>query len=359
MKPVSSLAALHEASGARMTERHGSRTPADFGDSAAEYDAIRGSAALLDLPWVGVLEFVGPDTAEFLNNMIGADVRDLGEGSGCRSAILTVQGKLVGDTVVLGSPEKMVMLVDANRTSVVAEHLDRFLIADDVEIREHAATHGVIAVSGPEGPRVLSAAGLPASESLWEHEDRGGVTVARIRLSGEPAWALVAEVGALEGIWRDIAAAGAVPAGVEALDVARIESGLAAYGFEADEDRIPLEVGLEETVSTDKGCYLGQETIARVLHRGHVNRALFGLMIDGDSVPRTPCDVFVGDKDAGVLTSSAFSRLLGKVVGLGVLRTKRAAPGVRVSLDMPEGPCEAEVAELPFVDGPDCYRASP
>ena len=334
---------------ANLTERNGVSVAASFGTVADEYTAIKEGVAVVDLPWFGTLEFTGSDRALFLHNMLSNEVRNLGNGGGCRAASLSVQGKVLGDLIVLDTEDRMIVLVDGDRHEAVAEHLDRYIIADDVEIADKSANIGMIGVTGPQSCALLNACGLPVPDALWSHAAKDGIRVVQMQLTGETTYGVFTERSALPSLWKSIVNAGATPAGALAMDAARIECGLPAAGFEATENRLPLEVGLDEFLCASKGCYLGQEPIHRVLIRGHVNRKLFGLKLSTDVPPSVPADVVSAEKTAGEMTSSAYSPVLGTVIGLAVLHVKRARVGETLTVTTPDGPVNAEVLALPFI----------
>jgi folate-binding protein YgfZ len=163
---------------------------------------------------------------------------------------------------------------------------------------------------------------------------------------GFHCWTAPPHAGAL---WKALCAAGTVPVGAEALEVLRVEAGIPAYGRDVDETVILPETRLDALVSYTKGCYIGQETVARVKYRGHINRGLSGLMLEGDRVPRHGDAIIAEDKDVGRVTSAVRSIALGRPIALGYVRREHFEPGARVSLRMGESLVPARVAELPFV----------
>ena len=150
-------------------------------------------------------------------------------------------------------------------------------------------------------------------------------------------------------LWRALVEAGARPVGARALAVLRIEAGIPWYGHDVDETVILPEARLDQLVSYNKGCYIGQEVVARVKYRGHVNRALSGLVLDGDRVPASGAKVLVEDKEIGRVTSAVRSIALGRPIALGYVRREHFAPGTAVTVVDGDATARARVAELPFV----------
>lgn len=343
------LQTIFDAAGAQVIAWAGARTPAHFGDPAGEYRALREGTGLLDLSWHAVLEMTGPDRVQFLNGMLSNDVRDLGSAGGCFASALTVHGKMVATVVVLSFDSRYLLVTNADRTAALAAHLDQYLIADDVVIADRAGDLSFLAVSGPNAVTLVERMGWPAPRDPWSHASAAGdIEIIRWPLTDEPSWAILVARDRLAPLWKSLVSAGAKPVGLDALNTARIEAGIPWYGVDATEESFPLETGLDDTISTTKGCYLGQETIIRILHRGHVNRTLFGLILDGDTVPPTGSEVIREEKTIGTITSAARSPRLGRVIAMAVLRVHGLEPGTKVQVLTATGPVEATIAELPF-----------
>jgi len=221
-----------------------------------------------------------------------------------------------------------------------------------VELGDLSTEYGLVALVGPDARHMLDVLRLPAPEELWSHRVAdGGARVVRMRLAAAPGWGILGRHDALAAPWARAVDAGATPVGVEALNVARIEAGIPWYGQDASEETFPLEVNLGDTISTTKGCYLGQETIVRILHRGHLNRRLFGLVLEATEPPPEGSEVTREGAAIGTLTSAAHSPGMGRAIGLALLRLRAAAPGMTVEIVAPGGAVRAVVTELPFTVG--------
>ncbi|HEX8950633.1 MAG TPA: glycine cleavage T C-terminal barrel domain-containing protein [Polyangia bacterium] len=283
---------------------------------------------------LGVLDLRGEDRVRFLHGMVSNDIEKLAAGQGCHAAMLTTKGKLLADFVVLAEPERLRVLVDASLVDKVRAHLDKHIIMDDVEL--DAATTPALGVYGDD-----------AAAAVADAEELDAAALAAL-----PAYGFVGDVvrtpelGGV-GFWlvgRDAIVDGA-PLDDAEFEERRIEAGTPRYGVDMGEDRLPIEAGINDAVSFDKGCYLGQEVIARATNLGHINRRLVGLVLDGEppaageklSAPSKP--------DAGVITSSARSRRLGKTLALGYVHRTLWEPGTQ--LTVADGRT-ATVAALPF-----------
>jgi aminomethyltransferase len=346
----------HAAAGARLVETDGWLVPADFGDTAAEYDALRGGAALLDLSLRGKLRVAGPDRTAFLHNMLSNDIRALRPGEGCNAAKLTVQGKMEAGLHVLCLEDELLCDVDPGPAARVREALDRHRIMEDARIEEVTGDWALIAIQGPGAEAALATAGV-RTDDLGEplrHALRPvcGIEsrLARVDHCGEGGFDIWVPAARAARVWRGLRELGRVqPAGLAALDVRRIEAGIPWAGAEITGEYFPMEAGLDiGWISYTKGCYLGQETIARVRHLGHVNRHLRGLVLEGDDVPPRPSTVWSGSDRAGQVTSSTRSPQLGHAIALAYLHRQHAEPGTRLEVETDAGRRASRVVPLPL-----------
>lgn len=320
-----------------------------FGDAAGEYAAMRDAAAVVELPWIERLRVTGSDRVPFLQGMLSNDVAKLAPGSGCPALLLSEQGKAVGDLVVLAG-EEVLALDGVGAASVVRVALERFLVADDVEL-EPAESARVFAVLGPRAPNVLAGLGLPAPEASWAHAPAhipdDAPHIVRAPAPGAGGFACRVPGAAGAQWWERAIAAGGRPAGLEAFEVLRIESGVPRHGRDVLADTLALEAPYENAISFRKGCYLGQEVMERVAARGHVNRKLVGVELAGDAVPRPGARLVAEGRDVGWVTSAARSWRLGRTIGLAYVRREYLEPGTALALGAADGP-PAIVRSLPF-----------
>jgi folate-binding protein YgfZ len=225
----------------------------------------------------------------------------------------------------------------------VYQRFDGFVVMEDVEIVEQS---DFLACISAQGPRATEA---------WVRQSTGeGAFIVPADHTGSGGFDLYVKADEALDLWKRLMEAGGKPVGEDALDILRIEAGFPAYGKELDETIIPLEANLEEThISHTKGCYVGQEIIARIHSRGHTNRALTGLLVDGSQLPRKGDKIVpVSDdtgKPAGWVTSACQSPALRRVIALAFVRHEHRAPGTALRILRGDGAITAEAAELPFV----------
>ncbi len=325
----------------------------DHGDEAAEREALRSACGLVERSWTSGLEILGQDRCRFLSGFITCDVQPLEPGEGAYGLITDVKGRVLADPVVLVLDDRLWLELPPGRAKAISEHLNKYAIADRVEIRP---LDDVIPLSliGPRSGEVLGADQPP--EVAWCHRvaEIMGTEVRLVReqplpiagreIPGCTIWVPAEDAPALFGRLLKSGASGLVPVGYRAYDALRVAAGRPLYGIDFDAGNFPQETGLEEqTVSYTKGCYLGQEVVARIHYRGGVNRHLRGLLLGDDTGEPVGRAVLVGGSEAGTVTSAA--TLAGGVrIGLAILH-RRAEPGADVEL---AGGGTARVVDLPF-----------
>lgn len=315
----------------------------------------RSGVGLFDMSHRGLLEVRGEDRVRWLDGMISGDVEALeaeGDGAGCYATLLTNRGAIVADMHV-GRFED-VYLLESLRSEIprIKETLEKYVIADDVTLVDRSASQTVLGLEGPEAARVLEeatsgeAAGLSSEHWMESRIDGRGVLVAAFGFSGETAYQLridPADRGAIEAKLSEASGGRLVRGETEALEVLRVEAGIPALGAELDEEVLPPEARLERAISTSKGCYVGQEIVARLRARGQVNHLLVGFRIEAASSPATGTPLTSGGRATGELTSVVRSPSRG-LIGLGYVRREHAVSGTTVEFDGGR----AHVEDLPF-----------
>ncbi len=351
--PESALYAAARARGATFLEIDGFTVAGDFGDAEAEYRALRVDAALVDLPFRQRLRATGVDRVPFLQGMLSNDVAALGAGEGCAALLLTEQGKVVADFAVLALEDALLLDGLASAVAAATAALERFIVADDVELAPLGATDHAFGLYGPGAAAALATLGVPAlPDGDFGHGPyRVGDVETRIVRVPEPGaggfHCLVPASSAAQW-WVHCIDAGITAAGHRAFDVLRIESGVPWYGHDVGPDTIALEAPYERAISFRKGCYLGQEVMERVTARGHVNRKLVGLEATDRKVPATGARLFAGDRDVGWITSVCWSWRLQRSIALGYVRREHVAPGTTLALGAADTTATLTVRPLPF-----------
>jgi folate-binding protein YgfZ len=310
---------------------------------ATDYRTITEACGLLDRSERGKLALTGSEAASFLQGQVTNDIEGLSPGQGCYAAFLTPKGKMLGDLRILATGDEL--LLDTERAALqgLFNMIRRFSIGYDVELHKRTLECGLLSLIGPGAEAVAGAADLAADEHAHELVSvpaPGGAVGARA-IRTDVGVDLLCDAGEVEALRSALEDAGAVPVTETAAECLRLERGRPRYGIDLDDSVIPQEAGLNErAVSFTKGCYVGQETVARLYYRGKPNRQLRGLRLSG---PASPGDELSLDgRVVGHLTSVAASPRVGPI-GLALVR-REAPPGTFVAV----AGATAEVTELPF-----------
>ncbi len=257
------------------------------------YAALRTGAAWLDLSARGKIKLTGEDRARLLHAMTTNHIQQLTPGTGCYAFFLTAQGRILSDANILCRPDHFLLDLEPETREKIYQHLDHYIIADDVTLEDVTEQNATIAVEGPKSQDVLHAAGAPT----------------------------------------------AVAADAEAFRVVRLEQGRARYGEDLSERFLAQEANQKHALHFSKGCYLGQEIVERVRSRGQIHRMLMPLQLDTKEAPPAGTKLQAGETNVAEITSAAFSPALDKVVALAYVRTEFARPHAYITM----GPIQAEV----------------
>jgi folate-binding protein YgfZ len=323
----------------------------------AGYDAARHGAGLIDRRERGRIIVSGQDRAAYLQGLLTNDIAALKAGQGCYSAYLTAQGRMISDLWVHELGDVILLIMPLTTKDTVLARLDQFIFSEDVQLGDVTATLASIAVAGPQAADVVTAAleglardALPAAQVIGNVRARFAnepAIVVSLGDAGAPGFEVLVPVAHYDAIHWSLQSAGGVDVAPEAADVLRIEGGVAAFRRDMNEETIPLEAGLESSaISLTKGCYVGQEVIIRVLHRGHgrVARRLVGLVLDGTAVPAAEATISAAGRDVGRVTSPAWSPALQRPIALGYVHRDFTEPGTTVEV----AGTTAVVTALPF-----------
>ena len=351
--------------------------------SREQYDALQVRAGLLDRSTRGRLQLTGADRRGYLHGLLTNDIVALSEGEGCYAALLTAQGRMISDMRVSELGDSVLIDLPPRSTEAVRSRLADYIFSEDVEVRDVQSSLSHAGLYGPAAAAVLSSIvtrpvkapvpdrndenddadrrrerldGMPLNaNSQWEFSG-SPLFVIRSDDYGIAGFELIMPADAHASITTALRAAGAEAVSDETAEVCRIEAGRPTFGIDMDEHTIPLEAGIEDrAISLTKGCYVGQEIIIRVLHRGHgrVAKRLVGFMAGaGDVLARGARLITAGnpEKDVGEVTSAAVSARLLRPIGLGYVHRDYAEPGTilhqRTEPDGPRTP--VTIVTVPF-----------
>jgi folate-binding protein YgfZ len=344
------LHSLHADLGAEFAARGDSEIVAAYGSASAEETALRESVGLVDRSDRGFVAVTGPEAKAYLHGMVTNEVKGLGPGQGAAVAVITSRGRMLADGRVLVLAEEQVLLdVPGETREAVHGHLDRFLVSEDCVLEDASGILVLFGVFGPRAGEVLAAVTGTAEVPALHHHRPAVFAGAEVRVigaapDGVPGFEVLAGAAAAapvyEALLAAVRAAGGRPVGDRALDALRIERFVPRFGRDMTEETIPLEANLDHAISYSKGCYIGQEVIARATYRGAVNKRLARLRVPAGTAEGTR--LVSGEKAVGTVTS-VLPRADG-AIALGYVRRDLLAPGARLTL---EGGGEAEILEAP------------
>lgn len=294
--------------------------------------------------------------------MVTNDIKNLTPGTGLYAVFTTDKAKMLADARVYCLPDALWIDLESEVTEKIYKHLDKYTLASDVTIEDLTKTQGLLSVYGPSSSEIMvqivPSASLPPKEysTVSLSLDGAPILMARNEVTGELGYDLYLPTDKLASTWNRLIQVGSPhglqPVGLDALNSLRIEAGIARYGSDMDESNFPMEAGLEQrAISYTKGCYIGQETIARADAQGQMNKRLMGLELAGESVPvkgqsiqARPESPGVEGRVVGTVTSAVKSPTLGKVIAMGYLHRDFIKPGTEVSI----AGQPARVVSLPF-----------
>jgi tRNA-modifying protein YgfZ len=310
---------------------------------ASAYRALTERAGVLDRSELGKLALTGTQAAELLNGQVSNDVEALAPGTGCYATLLTNKGKMLGDLRVLATGDELLLICERAALQALFDQIRRGAIGWDAELHKRTLQQGLLSVIGPHARAIVPGAeALPAEE----HANADGeIAGARVLLVVTDAGIdVVCAADDTRRVLDALVAAGAVAVDEAAAEIVRVESGRPRYGVDVDETTIPQEAGLNDrAVSFTKGCYVGQETVARLHWRGKPNRHLRGLRLS-EPVARGTA-LRLGDREVGRVGSVAVSPRRG-AIALAIVR-REAGPGDTLAVG-DDGAVTAQVVDVPF-----------
>ncbi len=341
---------FHRAAGAVFAEVNGQEVAAHYGDWLAEYAALREGAGLLDLSFRGRLCVLGADAQRFLNGQVTNNVKDLQIGQGCYAALVSAKGKLHSDLHIYRLENEMLLDFEPGLSPSIVQRLEKFIIAEDVQVVDAAPSYGLLSAQGPRAAevvgRLLPRCTLPVHPSSLILHPFPVTSSRRVRSQGLDIFLPVA---GMKDAAAGLLAAGARLCGWQALETSRIEAGLPRFGADMDETTLAPEALDARAISYSKGCYIGQEVIARIRTYGKVAKSLRALKLGGggQEAPASGTKLFLGEKEVGHVTSATWSPALQTVIALGYVRREASQTGTELEAHTSGGNIPARIVDLP------------
>lgn len=346
---------LHESAtraGAEWEEKAGWLMPGHFGDPDAEYQAALSGAALFDVSSHGKIELAGKDAGSFLHNLCTNDITGVAVGAGCETFLTTAKAKVVSHALVyhVGLPESWWLDVDPGMAEPTFQHLNRYLISEQVELLERTRELAQLHLAGPEAGSLLEKVLGGALDLKELHHvtrpvaDAGSCQIRRHDPLGLPGYDLLCLSSQAGRVWQLLLQTRARPAGNQAYEILRVEAGTPVYGVDITDAILAQEVNrTERAISYRKGCYLGQETIVRTRDLGHVNWLLLGVKISGNGPVAPGTKLIRNGEDVGRITSSVVSPRCGSTIGLAYVRRGSQEVGTKFDVIAADGQRSAEL----------------
>ena len=332
--------------------------PSVYSSVAEEYQAATEAVGLLDRSPVGRLRLTGADALDLLDRLSTNKLDDLAVGQGMYTVLTSNKGRILDLLFVLRLDDHLMVFTGPGNREQVAEWIDFYTFTEDVAVQDVTEETALVLLIGPEAPSLAGAlmggstSSLPRYGSTSASVGELEVLVARTDFMRLPGYDLVVPRARAGGLWTELLSAGArlgvKPVGMEALEAVRVEQGVPTYGKELTEDANPLEANLLDFISFNKGCYVGQEVVARLNTYEKVQRRLVGLTWEGGGGPSPDAEISLDGKRVGTVTSEAWSPRLNRRIGLGYLRKAQAVPGMRLTTASADGEFPVVVEALPF-----------
>ena len=328
------------------------KIPLAYSNAEQEYWTIKKAVGLADISHLGRLKITGKDRISFLNGLLTNDISQLKENAGQRSALLNSKARVLADLHLYAQPDNLLVDTGESSASHVKEILDRFVITEDVQIQDSTQDLVQVTVQGPKSSQAIKEVlGIEAQDLIQlEQKTLGPSTIIARDRTGQSGYDIIMPTLEAEPVWHGFLLKGGEiglnPVGSQALEILRLEAGYPKYATDVDENTIILEAGFKDAINFNKGCYLGQEVVARATHIGRVNKQLVRLEVETkDSVsPRSK--LMSNGREAGFITSAAFSPGLQRVVGLGYANREFAKEGTKVNVQSGQTSLSAVVTKI-------------
>jgi len=311
--------------------------------SLDQYNAAHNSAILVDRSSQGTIALTGVDRASFLHALLTNDTAGLPMGRGVYAAYLTPQGRMISDMRVIEAGNRMLLNVERHVAAPLADRFNKLIFSEDVQARDATNEVEIFGMHGPSAARMIEqATGVSVAdlENPYENVTTEKLTAVRDDAFGLVGYDVYVPASDAAVVRTKLIDAGAVEASEETSEALRIEAGRPRFGIDMTTDTIPLEAGLEDrAISFTKGCYVGQEVIIRVMHRGHgrVAKRLVSIVLTGTKVPARGDTIHIGDRAVGEITSAAVSPKHDAALALGYVQRDHAAPGTELTVNGLQG----------------------
>ena len=286
------------------------------------YDALYSSTAYIDLSERGKINVKGEDRARLIHAMTTNDVANLAEELGVYAFFLSAQGRILADAYIYNLGDRLVLDTEPELAAKLTEHLDKYIIADDVELTNETTAWSAIGLEGPGAYERASMLGIPVPEKPYSIKNWVNAFVVRVASTGPNGLRIFTSADTVTELIRRLEEAGVPKANAAEARIVRIENGIPRYGDDISERYLVQETGQMQAVHSNKGCYLGQEIVERVRSRAQIHRHLRPVRLAGTEAPPAGTKLLFNGNPAAEITSAAYSPRLNQIVGLAYVRTE-------------------------------------
>lgn len=350
---------VHKEMGAQFGNCENWEIPINYGNSSLEYNAVRNSVGISDLSNRGKLELKGKEHIKFLQGMLTNEIMGLDVYEGTYATLLTIKGRVVSDMVVYKDKESVILDLEPEMEIKVREMLTKYRLSYKADIEDITHSFVMLSLNGPNSEDLLKTLGLNIGGLklygfVKSEIDGFEFYVMRVNRTGETGFDVMIQNEFSHRFFNRAIDAGRdfamMAVGFDALEILRIEAGIPKFKVDFNESNIPIEAGLWNALSFEKGCYIGQEVIARIKWRGHVNWHLKGFLVSDDHVPDKDTELYVNGKKIGRVTSGVYSPAINMPIAIGYIRREFSEPDTEVYfLADNDEQVSAKVVELPFI----------
>ncbi|MFQ5708265.1 MAG: aminomethyltransferase family protein [bacterium] len=333
--------------------------PQRYSDAEDEYAAAKNACALMDRSNLGRLKVSGQDHVDLLHRMTSNELRRLRPGEGQINIFPNEKGRIVARVVLLKFEDSIWLLTSSEKPEEVSAWIDKFTFLEDVQVEDQTTRVGQLTLFGAKAPLLLNQIFQTDFRALPDRHFKSVpwqerlVTLVRSEELGVPGFDLLLSSSGLSGLWHLLLQRGAKfgikPMGQEAYEVLRIEAGWPLFNKDYGADMNPHEANLSPYLSFTKGCYIGQEVIARLDTYEKVQKYLTGLILEGTAKPQKDDPILVGGQDVGRVTSATHSPALNKTIAMGYVRTKFIQEQAEVLVKSGDQQIPGHLIQLPFV----------
>ena len=330
----------------------------NYGDPIAEHKNTREHVGIIDLSFIGKLKLTGKDVLTYLHNRLSNSIETLKHGQGCYATLLDFKGRMISDMKVYRCSDCVLMLTSPDSKDELLANFKKFIFSEDVVIEDISDKYGLLSVQGPQAKILIERAISPSLEKLEvygnvEREMEGHkVYILKTDWSGEDGYHLVVPKENTENVWNLLLDKGqdiqVKPFGLTAFNSLRLDNGIPLWGQDMNQENIPLEANLQRAISYTKGCYPGQEIIAKITNLSHPWRILVGLEIQSKTPVPNHSILQQNGEEIGQLTSNAYSPTLDKIIGLGYVKWEYREVGTKVEIESGGSVISAVIKALPF-----------